>query len=93
MGTHKKRLFQAVFMGLQVLYTLFFPSSVLTLEGKVQGFLRFHRKILALEQRKTVLKALACKDNCVVQYTLFTDHAVSAHDRIDDGLILFFNEK
>jgi hypothetical protein len=40
------------------------------LEGKVQGFLRFHRKSLALGQRKIVLKALACKDDCVVQYTL-----------------------
>jgi len=27
-------------------------------------------KLLALEQRKTVLKALACKDDCVVQHTL-----------------------
>lgn len=39
--------------------------------GRVQGFCSINAKKLALEQRKTVLKALACKDDCVVQYTLF----------------------
>ena len=37
-----------------------------------QVFCGIIAKTPALEQRKTVLKALACKDNCDVQYTLFT---------------------
>jgi len=51
---------------------VFFPPSILILGGKVQGFCGKTAKILALEQRIIVLKALACKDNCVVQYTLST---------------------
>jgi len=39
---------------------------------KVQGFCGKTAKILALEQRKTALKALACKGFRVVQYTLFS---------------------
>ena len=56
---------------MQALYTVFFPTSVMILVGKVQGFCGETAKNLALEQRKIVLKALACKDDCVVQYTLY----------------------
>ena len=66
-----KTALSAVFIGLQTLYTVFFPPSIFILGGKVQGFLRQNRKNLALEQRITVLKALDFKDICVVQYTLF----------------------
>ena len=56
---------------MQALYTVFIPTSSLILVGRVQGFCDKIAKTLALEQRKIVLKALACKDNCVVQYTLY----------------------
>ena len=32
--------------------------------------------LLALEQRKTLLKALARKDDCVVQYTLYRNRTL-----------------
>ena len=41
-------------------------------QRKVQGFCGKTAKILALEQRIIVLKALACKGFRVVQYTLCT---------------------
>ena len=41
------------------------------LGGKVQGFCGKTAKILALEQRIIVLKALDFKDIRVVQYTLY----------------------
>ena len=38
--------------------------------GRCKGFVLFGRKILASEQRKMGLKALAFKAFCVVQYAL-----------------------
>ena len=61
--------FHAVSTGLQVLYTVF-SFEFLDARGEGARILRFHRKILALEQRKIVLKTLSCKDDCVVRYTL-----------------------
>ena len=66
-----KTALSAVVIGLQTLHTVFFPPSIFILGGKVQDFCGKTAKILALEQRITVLKALAFKDICVVQYTLF----------------------
>jgi len=65
-----KTAFLSRFCRMQALYTVFFPRSILILLGRVEGFCGINAKKLALEQRKTVLKALACKDDCVVQYTL-----------------------
>ena len=56
---------------MQTLYTVFIPTSSLILVGRLQGFCDKIAKTLALEQRITVLKALAFKDICVVQYALF----------------------
>jgi hypothetical protein len=69
-----KMAFLSRFYRKQALYTVFFPRGISILLGEVQGFCGKTAKNLALEQRKTVLKALACKDNCVVQYTLFEFH-------------------
>ena len=57
-------------MGFRHVNNVFFRWRFAMRQRKVQGFLRKNRKNLAHEQRKTALKALACKGFCVVQYTL-----------------------
>ena len=51
---------------------VYFRWCIAMRQRKVQGFCGKTAKTLALEQRKTALKALAFKGFCVVQYTLYS---------------------